>query len=46
MIIGKTLDGLDFQVTTYRVGQVRKVELYHQSPFIVKYKFNSEKWMR
>lgn len=45
VIIGKTLDSLDFEVTTYRVGQVRKVELYHQSPFIVKYKFNSEKWM-
>lgn len=44
IIINKTLDSLDFDVMTYRVGKVRKVEMYHQSPFRVLYQFNSNKW--
>lgn len=37
VIIHKTLDSLDFDVTVYRVGQIRKVELYRQAPFKVMY---------
>lgn len=44
VIINKTLDSLDFDVATYRVGKVRKVEMYHQSPFRVLYQFSSNKW--
>jgi uncharacterized protein involved in exopolysaccharide biosynthesis len=43
VIINKTLDSLDFDVTMYRVGQMRKVELYHQSPVFVAYNFTNEK---
>jgi uncharacterized protein involved in exopolysaccharide biosynthesis len=32
-MISKVLDSLDFDVEIYRVGNVRKVELYHDSPF-------------
>lgn len=41
VLIGKTLDSLDFGITTYRVGQMRKMELYHECPFIVRAKMNN-----
>lgn len=44
IIINKTLDSLDFDVDMYRVGKMRKVELYNQSPFKVLYNFTNNKW--
>lgn len=44
LLIGKALDSLDFEVTTYRIGQIRKVELYKEAPFKVFYTMNNEKW--
>src|SRR5689334_11846014 len=35
VMINKVLDSLDFDLEVYRIGQVRKVELYHESPFII-----------
>ncbi|MFM8742638.1 MAG: GumC family protein, partial [Cytophagales bacterium] len=43
VLINKVLDNLDFDLEVYRIGQVRKVELYHQSPFIIQGKFTSPK---
>lgn len=43
VIILKALDSLDFDITTYRVGKMRKVELYHLSPFRVQYSFDNAK---
>jgi uncharacterized protein involved in exopolysaccharide biosynthesis len=44
LLIGKALDSLDFEVTTYRIGQIRKVELYKEAPFKVFYTMHNEKW--
>lgn len=41
VLINKTLDSLNFDVTTFRIGKLKKVELYNESPFIVAYKFHS-----
>ncbi|MBL0745837.1 exopolysaccharide transport family protein [Chryseolinea lacunae] len=35
VMIGKVLDSLDFDLEIYRIGSVRKVELYHESPFLI-----------
>jgi uncharacterized protein involved in exopolysaccharide biosynthesis len=43
VMINKVLDSLDFDLEVYRVGKVRKVELYHESPFIIKGNFNNPK---
>lgn len=43
VIINKVLDSLDFDVTTYRVGKMRKTELYNQAPFRISYLFGDEK---
>jgi uncharacterized protein involved in exopolysaccharide biosynthesis len=43
VLINKVLDNLDFDLEVYRIGQVRKVELYHQSPFIIQGKFTNPK---
>lgn len=45
VIINKVLDSLDFDVTTYRVGKMRKTELYNQAPFRVSYLFHDAKLM-
>lgn len=44
IIIQKALDSLDFDVSLFRVGKIRKVELYHESPFLVRYQFDQERW--
>lgn len=44
ILVDKALDSLDFDITTYRVGQVRKIELYHDCPFTVSASFRNEKW--
>jgi uncharacterized protein involved in exopolysaccharide biosynthesis len=43
LLIGKTLDKLDFGTEVYRIGKVRSVELYHESPFVVQTSFNNQK---
>lgn len=35
VLLGKVLEELDFDVEVYRVGKIRSVELYDQSPFLV-----------
>ncbi len=35
LIINKTLDRLDFDIETYRVGKLRTTELYHDAPFFI-----------
>lgn len=42
-IINKVLDSLDFGVEIYRIGKIRTVELYHQSPIVIKTSFNNPK---
>ncbi len=44
LLINKALDSLDFEVTTYRIGQIRKVELYKEAPFKVFYTMHNDKW--
>ena len=39
MMINAVLDSLDFDLEVYRIGKVRKVELYHESPFLIKANF-------
>jgi uncharacterized protein involved in exopolysaccharide biosynthesis len=43
MMINAVLDSLDFDLEVYRIGKVRKVELYHESPFIITANFTSPK---
>lgn len=43
IMINKVLDSLDFDLEVFRIGQVRKVELYHESPFIVTFNFTDSK---
>lgn len=43
VLINKVLDNLDFDLEVYRIGQVKKIELYHKSPFIIQGKFHSPK---
>ncbi len=38
VLIEQVLDSLDFQVSYYRVGRIKKTEMYEQSPFQVQYK--------
>jgi uncharacterized protein involved in exopolysaccharide biosynthesis len=35
VLLNKVLDRLSFDVSMYRVGQMRKIELYHQSPVTI-----------
>jgi uncharacterized protein involved in exopolysaccharide biosynthesis len=42
VMINKVLDSLDFDLEIFRQGNVRKVELYHESPFIIKSNFNDD----
>lgn len=44
VLMSKALDSLDFDITTYRVGKMRKIELYHDCPFSVSASFRNEKW--
>lgn len=43
LMINKVLDSLDFDLEVYRIGKVRKVELYHESPFLISGNFTNEK---
>lgn len=36
LLIGKALDSLDFDISIFRLGQIRKNELYHASPIIIR----------
>ncbi len=37
MLIEKTLKELDFGISYYRIGNIRKTELYHESPFLIEF---------
>lgn len=41
-ILEKTLKNIDFQIQIFRVGKIKKVELYNDAPFIIK-TFNTTK---
>ncbi|NNC95628.1 MAG: AAA family ATPase [Chitinophagales bacterium] len=43
LLIEKTLEKLDFDVTYFRVGKIRTRELYRESPFIVEYKIRDDR---
>ncbi|MCU0333552.1 MAG: Wzz/FepE/Etk N-terminal domain-containing protein [Chitinophagaceae bacterium] len=42
-LIGKAIAGLGIDITIYRVGDIHKTELYHQTPFFVKAALENEK---
>lgn len=44
VLIDKALDSIDFNITTWRVGQMRKIELYNDCPFIISAGLNSPQW--
>lgn len=44
MLVGKALDRLDFDISTYRVGKVQTTELYRESPFKVHLLLRDERW--
>lgn len=44
VMIEKTLDSLSFDINTYRVGQIRKMELYDECPFLVSVNKNITHW--
>lgn len=41
VLINNALDSLKFDVSTFRVGKIRKMEMYNEAPFIVHYKLKS-----
>ncbi|MCB0666324.1 MAG: hypothetical protein KDC80_10900 [Saprospiraceae bacterium] len=36
ILINKALDSLDFDISIFRLGQIRKNELYHDSPIVIR----------
>lgn len=44
MLVGKALDRLNFDISTYRVGNVQTTELYQESPFKVHLQLRDERW--
>lgn len=40
-LLGRALDSLDFDLEIYRIGKIRSVELYHESPIIIHTSFKS-----
>jgi uncharacterized protein involved in exopolysaccharide biosynthesis len=43
LLIQKAVANLGVDITIYRVGDIHKTELYHQSPFFIRYAFDSKK---
>ena len=37
LLINKTLDSLDFDIEIYRIGKLKSIELYNNSPFNIEY---------
>ncbi|OON67222.1 GumC family protein [Hymenobacter sp. CRA2] len=44
LLLDKALQTLRFELSTYRVGDIRKTELYKQSPFAVELKLSNPRW--
>ncbi|WBO85414.1 GumC family protein [Hymenobacter yonginensis] len=44
MLVSKALDRLAFDVSTYRVGEIRKTEMYRESPFSVNLQLYNALW--
>ncbi|TVT43567.1 hypothetical protein FNT36_05635 [Hymenobacter setariae] len=44
LLLGRALDHLNFDLSTYRVGKVRTTELYRASPFTADVKLTNPKW--
>jgi uncharacterized protein involved in exopolysaccharide biosynthesis len=44
LLLGRALDHLQFDVSTYRVGQVRTSEMYAASPFLAHLTLHNPKW--
>ena len=43
VLLNKVLDSLDFDLEIFRVGKLRSVELYHESPLIIKVSLHDPK---
>ena len=44
LLLGRALDRLSFDLSTYRVGKLRTTEMYRASPFRVALKLRNPKW--
>lgn len=44
LLVGKALNKLPFAVSMYRVGEIRKTEMYTESPFLVSIAQQSGQW--
>lgn len=44
VLIGKVVDSAGIDITIYRLGQLRKVELYHESPLLVQAIFHTRQY--
>jgi uncharacterized protein involved in exopolysaccharide biosynthesis len=44
LLLGRALDHLSFDLSTYRVGKVRTTEMYRASPFTAAVKLTNPKW--
>jgi uncharacterized protein involved in exopolysaccharide biosynthesis len=44
LLLGRALDRLNFDLSTYRVGQVQTTEMYRASPFLADMQLTNPKW--
>ncbi|WP_210517366.1 GumC family protein [Hymenobacter terricola] len=44
LLLGRALDHLPFDLSTYRVGKLRTTEMYRASPFLVALTLHNPKW--
>ncbi|RZK98784.1 MAG: hypothetical protein EOO62_25865, partial [Hymenobacter sp.] len=44
LLLGRALDRLNFDLSTYRVGRVQTTEMYRASPFLASIKLSNPKW--
>ncbi len=44
LLLGRALDHLSFDLSTYRVGKVQTTEMYHASPFTAEVQLTNPKW--
>ena len=42
-LISATLDSLDFDVTYFRIGKIRNMDMYHETPFLVLFDIKNKK---
>lgn len=44
VLIEKTLDSMEMQTTVYRIGKLKKMELYHDNPLLVEVHLRDTDW--